>query len=128
MLWSLPRPRSMVEISYGCIGRSPRLPSTAKASGFATLRFAITAPSISVIRDRVLTPGYPVSSIEPRHRAEPEPPHRPERRQQPVRRLLDVLGEQPGEEDRRGDGAGDLAGSTDAELHQVPRDEVAELL
>src|ERR671911_211807 len=42
MLWSLPRARRIVEISYGCIGRSFREPSTANASGFATLRFAMS--------------------------------------------------------------------------------------
>src|SRR4051794_29994907 len=38
MLVSLPRSRSIVEISYGCIGRSVRQLSTASASGFDTRR------------------------------------------------------------------------------------------
>src|SRR6266516_2323510 len=41
MLASLPRSRSVLEISYGCIGRSARQDSTASASGFARPLVAI---------------------------------------------------------------------------------------
>src|SRR4051812_14606371 len=43
MLCSLPRLRSVVEISYGCMGRSARQPSTASASGLETRRRYIRA-------------------------------------------------------------------------------------
>src|SRR6516225_3752164 len=46
MLCSLPRSRSVVEISYGCMGRSIRQLSTASASGFDTRRRAITVLQI----------------------------------------------------------------------------------
>src|SRR4051812_15534105 len=45
MLCSLPRVRSVVEISYGCIGRSDRQPSTASARGFETRRL-VTGPPL----------------------------------------------------------------------------------
>src|SRR5947209_5018242 len=52
MLFSLPRVRSVVEISYGCIGRSDKQPRTAKASGFDTRRRVIPS-SRSNTRNRV---------------------------------------------------------------------------
>src|SRR4051794_12094140 len=50
MLCSLPRVRSVVEISYGCIGRSDRQPRTARASGLDTRRRVILPP---ITRKRV---------------------------------------------------------------------------
>src|SRR5215207_8558666 len=44
MLCSLPRLRSVVEISYGCMGRSARQPNTARASGLETRRRVMTTP------------------------------------------------------------------------------------
>src|SRR3954471_13020792 len=41
MLCSLPRVRSVVEISYGCMGRSDRHPRTARARGYDTRRRVI---------------------------------------------------------------------------------------
>src|SRR4051794_28442231 len=43
MSWSLPQDRSVVAISYGCIGRCASADSTASASTLPTLRFFATA-------------------------------------------------------------------------------------
>src|SRR4051794_6599416 len=44
MLFSFPRVRRVVEISYGCIGRSARQPRTARASGLPTRRRVMPSP------------------------------------------------------------------------------------
>src|SRR4051794_2332834 len=54
MLCSLPRLRSVVEISYGCMGRSARQPSTASARGLETRRRDISinhTPTIAFSSD-----------------------------------------------------------------------------
>src|SRR3954447_1831917 len=57
MLVSLPRVRSVVEISYGCIGRSARQPRTARASGLETRRRVMSPP---ITRCRVSGDGCTV--------------------------------------------------------------------
>src|SRR3954452_1374760 len=59
MLCSLPRVRSVVEISYGCMGRSDRQPRTARARGLDTRRRVILPP---ITRKRVSEEVYRVSS------------------------------------------------------------------
>src|SRR3954447_2557653 len=49
MLRSLPRVRSVVEISYGCMGFSVRQASTARASGFETRRRVMTPPPVRLL-------------------------------------------------------------------------------
>src|SRR4051812_11675916 len=58
MLCSLPRVRSVVEISYGCMGRSDRQPRTARARGLDTRRRVILPP---ITRKRVSEEVYLVS-------------------------------------------------------------------
>src|SRR5690348_6461708 len=59
MLCSLPRVRSVVEISYGCMGRSDRHARTARANGLDTLRRDIRT---SITRTGVSGRCYPSST------------------------------------------------------------------
>src|SRR5262249_47027472 len=63
MLCSLPRSRMVVAISYGCIGRSQREASTARASGFeiGLRRSAIAGSFVNL-----LVNVYPSTSIRSR--------------------------------------------------------------
>src|SRR3954465_2856193 len=49
MLHALPRVRSVVEISYGCMGFSVRQARTARASGFDTRRRVMTPPPVRLL-------------------------------------------------------------------------------
>src|SRR3954454_14251188 len=57
---SLRRSRRVIDISYGCIGRSQRSASTARASGFVRLRGAMTLleDSGSNVRSRIYLDYY----------------------------------------------------------------------
>src|SRR5690348_5064617 len=62
MLCSLPRWRSVVEISYGCIGRSAKQERTARASGLPTRRRAMLTPLIRLLETEYSSSTEPVST------------------------------------------------------------------
>src|SRR6478609_2128225 len=72
MLFSLPRVRRVVEISYGCMGRSARHPSTAKASGLFTRRRVIDLhPPIRILGVEYVASRRPSQAISRSGPADP---------------------------------------------------------
>src|SRR5215475_13654277 len=72
--WSLPRSRSMVAASYGCIGRSANTDSSGSASRFPTLRrLAIALTPLPSTRQRVYGAECPPDQPSPEDRAAQAP-------------------------------------------------------
>src|SRR5262249_1835971 len=79
--WSLPRSRSMVATSYGCIGRSRNADSSGNASRFPTLRRLptdLTPPPVT--RQRVYGTECQPDQPSPENRADPTPSDRLKRK------------------------------------------------